>query len=102
MTMRKVAVVGAGMTKFMRRAHETAQELSSLAVHECLGNAGLTLDDVDSVVITKDGDKKIVTVYMLKDEDDEEKKKIRSVVKKHVPDATKIKVVKAKKKKKKK
>jgi len=50
MAMRPVAVVGAGMTKFMRRAKETAQELTYLATHEALENAGMTLDDIDCVV----------------------------------------------------
>ncbi len=51
MGMRRVAVVGAGMTKFMRRAQETAQELAFLAVREALNSAGLTLDDIESVVM---------------------------------------------------
>lgn len=47
----RVAVVGAGMTKFVRRAQETAKELSweaaSLALHSC----EMTIDDIDAVVI---------------------------------------------------
>ena len=36
MGMRKVAVVGAGMTKFVRRAQETAKELTWEASHMAL------------------------------------------------------------------
>lgn len=49
MGMRRVAVVGAGMTKFMRRAQETSQELAFLAVREALTSTGLTLEDIESV-----------------------------------------------------
>ncbi|MBN1889815.1 MAG: thiolase domain-containing protein [Thermoflexales bacterium] len=49
--MRRVAIVGAGMTRFVRRAQETAKELaweaSSLALQSC----EMTLQDVDSVVV---------------------------------------------------
>ena len=38
MSGRKVAVVGAGMTKFMRRALETPKELSWLAAKSALGD----------------------------------------------------------------
>ncbi len=47
----RVAVVGAGMTKFVRRAQETAKELSWEAAHLALKSCGMTLDDVDAVVI---------------------------------------------------
>jgi acetyl-CoA C-acetyltransferase len=47
----RVAVVGAGMTKFVRRAQETAKELSWEAAHLALESCGMTLDDVDAVVI---------------------------------------------------
>ena len=47
----RVAVVGAGMTKFVRRAQETAKELSWEAAHLALKSCELTLDDVDAVVI---------------------------------------------------
>jgi acetyl-CoA C-acetyltransferase len=49
MAMRRVAVVGAGMTKFMRRAQETPQELAFLAAREALKSADLTLNDIESV-----------------------------------------------------
>jgi acetyl-CoA C-acetyltransferase len=47
----RVAVVGAGMTKFVRRAQETAKELSWEAAHLALESCDMTLDDVDAVVI---------------------------------------------------
>ena len=47
----RVAVVGAGMTKFVRRAQETAKELAWEAAHLALKSCGMTLDDVDGVVI---------------------------------------------------
>jgi acetyl-CoA C-acetyltransferase len=50
MSMRKVAVVGAGMTKFMRRAQETGKELSYEATKMALDYCGLTLDQIDCVV----------------------------------------------------
>jgi len=49
MTMRKVAVVGAGMTKFMRRAQETGKELSYEAARMALDSCELTLKDIDAV-----------------------------------------------------
>ena len=51
MGLRNVAVVGAGMTKFMRRSLETGRELSSEAARMALDSCGLTLDDVDCVVV---------------------------------------------------
>jgi len=51
MAYRKVAIVGAGMTKFMRRAMETGQELAWEASSMALGSCGLGLNDIDSVVI---------------------------------------------------
>jgi len=39
------------MTKFVRRAQETAKELSWEAAHLALESCGMTLDDVDAVVI---------------------------------------------------
>jgi acetyl-CoA C-acetyltransferase len=48
---RKVAVVGAGMTKFMRRALETPKELSWLAAKSALESADMTLDQIDCVVL---------------------------------------------------
>ncbi len=50
MAMRRVAVVGAGMTKFVRRALETPKELSWLAVKAALDSAGMTLDQIGCVV----------------------------------------------------
>jgi len=47
----KVAVVGAGMTRFVRRAQETGRELAWQAARMALDSAGLTLKDVDAVVI---------------------------------------------------
>ncbi len=47
----KVAVVGAGMSNVMRRAEETGRELSFYAVKEALKNSGLTIEDVECVVM---------------------------------------------------
>ena len=47
----KVAVLGAGMTKFMRRAQETGKELAFLATERALESAGLSLDDIDCVIM---------------------------------------------------
>jgi acetyl-CoA C-acetyltransferase len=47
---RKVAVVGAGMTKFVRRAQETGKELSYEASKMALDSCELNLDQVDCVV----------------------------------------------------
>ena len=47
----KVAVLGAGLTKFMRRAKETGKELAYEAVSMALREAGLTLDDIECVVM---------------------------------------------------
>ncbi len=49
--MRKVAVVGAGLTRFMRRAQETGPELAWLAARQALESCGLTLKDVGSVAL---------------------------------------------------
>ncbi|MEW6717526.1 MAG: thiolase domain-containing protein [Chloroflexota bacterium] len=49
MGMRKVAVVGAGMTKFVRRAQETPKELSWQATHLALESCEMTMDDIDAV-----------------------------------------------------
>ncbi len=48
---RRVAVVGAGMTRFVRRAQETGKELSRIAAHAALESAGIGLDRVDAVCI---------------------------------------------------
>ncbi len=47
----KVAVIGAGMTRFVRRAKETSGELAAAAVQMALEDAGLTIDDIDCVVL---------------------------------------------------
>ena len=47
----KVAVLGAGLTKFMRRALETPKELAFEASKAALEDAGLTIDDIECVVI---------------------------------------------------
>ncbi|HZA24779.1 MAG TPA: thiolase domain-containing protein [Dehalococcoidia bacterium] len=46
----KVAVIGAGLTRFMRRALETPKELAFEAAKTALEDAGLTIDDIDCVV----------------------------------------------------
>jgi acetyl-CoA C-acetyltransferase len=45
-------VIGAGMTKFVRRAQETGKELSWIAAKAALDNAGIGLDRVDAVCLT--------------------------------------------------
>jgi acetyl-CoA C-acetyltransferase len=47
----RVAIVGAGLTTFMRRALETPRELAWEAARQALDQAGLTLKDIDCVVI---------------------------------------------------
>jgi acetyl-CoA C-acetyltransferase len=49
---RRVAVVGAGMTRFVRRALETGKELSFEASRAALDSAELRLEDVDAVCLT--------------------------------------------------
>ena len=46
----RVAIVGAGITKFVRRAQETPPELSWAASKAALDSAGMTLDDIDCVI----------------------------------------------------
>src|SRR6266498_4840337 len=48
---RKVAVVGAGMTKFVRRAQETGKELAWEATSSALESCAMTLKDVDMVCL---------------------------------------------------
>ncbi len=48
--MSRVAIVGAGITKFVRRAKETAPELSWAAAKAALDSAGMTLDQIDCVI----------------------------------------------------
>ena len=47
----RVAVIGAGMTRFVRRAEESSGELTALAVEMALRDAGLTIDDIDAVCL---------------------------------------------------
>ena len=49
--MRKVAIVGAGMTKFMRRAQETGKELAWEATKMALDSCEMKLSDIDDVVL---------------------------------------------------
>ena len=51
MGMRRVAIVGAGMTQFVRRSLETGRELAWEAASKALESCEMTLDDVDSVVM---------------------------------------------------
>lgn len=48
---RRVAVVGAGLSLFMRRALETGKELSYYAASQALTTAGVRLQDVQAVVM---------------------------------------------------
>ena len=48
--MRKVAVVGAGMTLFRRRLQETGKELAFEAARMALDQAGIEINDVDAVI----------------------------------------------------
>ena len=48
---RRVAVVGAGMTKFVRRAQETGKELSWQAASAALASCELGLKDIDMVCL---------------------------------------------------
>jgi acetyl-CoA C-acetyltransferase len=49
---RRVAVVGAGMTRFVRRARETGKELAWEASREALASCELPLDRIDAVCLT--------------------------------------------------
>ena len=51
MGMRRVAIVGAGMTKFMRRAQETGKELAWEATKMALDSCEMKLSDIDDVVL---------------------------------------------------
>jgi acetyl-CoA C-acetyltransferase len=51
MSRRKVAVVGAGMTKFMHRALETPKELAWLAAKSALESADMKLSQIDCIVL---------------------------------------------------
>src|SRR2546427_11238502 len=48
---RRVAVVGAGMTCFVRRSLETGKELAWEAARTALDAGGVTIDDIDAVCI---------------------------------------------------
>jgi acetyl-CoA C-acetyltransferase len=48
---RRVAVVGAGLTKFVRRAKETPKELAFEATKMALDSSGLELKDIESVAL---------------------------------------------------
>ncbi len=48
---RRVAVIGAGMTKFMRRAKETPKELAFEATRMALNSSGLELNDIEAVAL---------------------------------------------------
>ena len=50
-TKRRVAVIGAGMTLFRRRMLETGRELSFEACRMALDSAGMSNEDVESVVL---------------------------------------------------
>ena len=47
----RVAVIGVGMTKFMRRAQEAPGELAAQAVQMALEDAGLDISDIESVTL---------------------------------------------------
>ena len=47
----QVAVIGAGMTKFVRRAQDSPGELAAEAVRMALDDAGLEIDDIDAVCL---------------------------------------------------
>jgi acetyl-CoA C-acetyltransferase len=51
MSKSEVAIVGAGITKFVRRAKETGRELAWEAARMALDSAGMTLKDIDCVVL---------------------------------------------------
>jgi len=49
--MRRVAIVGAGMTKFVRRAQETGRELAWEAASKALESCEMTIDQIEAVVL---------------------------------------------------
>jgi acetyl-CoA C-acetyltransferase len=51
MGYRRVAIVGAGMTRFMRRALESPKELAWLATRASLDSAGMDLGQIECVVL---------------------------------------------------
>ncbi len=48
---RKVACIGVGMTKFMRRAQESPGELTAQAVNLALEDAGMDISEIDAVCL---------------------------------------------------
>ncbi len=48
---KRVAVVGAGMTKFVRRAQETGKELAFEAVRQALDSCNMRIQDIESVAL---------------------------------------------------
>ena len=54
--MRKVGIVGVGLTKFMRRAQETGKELSFEAVNSALQYANMRMKDIECVVLASGPD----------------------------------------------
>ena len=51
MGLRKVAIIGAGITKFHRYAQETPKELAYEASKMALDSCGMNLKDVESVAL---------------------------------------------------
>jgi acetyl-CoA C-acetyltransferase len=51
MGLRRVAIVGAGITKFVRRAQETPKELAYEAVRMALDSSEMTMKDIDCVAL---------------------------------------------------
>jgi len=51
MGFRRVAIVGAGITKFVRRAQETPKELAFEAVRMALDSCEMTIKDIDCVAL---------------------------------------------------
>ncbi|MEW5946693.1 MAG: thiolase domain-containing protein [bacterium] len=51
MNYRRVAIVGAGITKFVRRAHETGKELAFEAAKMALDSCGMRMKDVGCVAL---------------------------------------------------
>lgn len=51
MSKKRVAVIGAGMTRFMRRSLETTGELAASAAQMALKDAGLDIGDIESVCL---------------------------------------------------
>jgi acetyl-CoA C-acetyltransferase len=51
MKSNRVAIIGAGITKFVRRAQETGKELSWQAANMALDSCGMDIDRIDSVTM---------------------------------------------------